>query len=94
MKHKSVIEIGYSELERLVQDKLGFKDYSFAATEECGNDSDHQFDVDGKLDKWDKENIQEWKDGESPTFTNPVILNELCRLGHIKKGEYIVTVCW
>jgi hypothetical protein len=94
MKKKTIIEIDYNELEDLVREHLGFKKYSFVATEECSNDSSHEFDVDGILDKWDKLELEKWPKGKAPQYSNRVILNALCEAGHIEAGEYLVTVCW
>jgi hypothetical protein len=94
MKRKSVISLSSSELDELVKKHLGYKDYDFVAVEECNNDSSHEFDVDGKVDTCGKSEIEKWKAGKGETFTNATILNELARLGHIEKGEYIVEVCW
>ncbi len=94
MKTKTVTEIDYRELETLVEEKLGFKDYSFVATEECGNDSTHEFSVNGVLDVWEEGYVKEWERGEQPLYTNGAILNKLCQKGFIPKGEYLVGVCW
>jgi len=94
MKKKSIIEISYKELEKLVKEKLGYKNYCFVAVEECGNDSDHQFDVDGEIDDFDLEDIKSWEEGKFVNYSNGIILNKLCADGHIEKGDYVVTVCW
>lgn len=94
MKKKSIIEITDRELDNLVHDKLGYKEYEFVPVEECGNDSDHSFDVDGKLDKWGLETLEKWKNGQFVHYSNGIVLNKLCADGHIEKGEYIVKVSW
>jgi hypothetical protein len=96
MKTKTVTEIEYHELEDLVKEKLGYKNYSFVAVEECGNDSSHEFTVEKGFEdsEYDKEQIEKWEKGEFVQFSNHVILNKLCMEGHIPAGNYIVQVCW
>lgn len=94
MKKKTIIEIDYNELEQLVYDKLGFKQYDFVCAQECGNDSSHSFVVDGKISKWDKENLDKWAEGKDMAYGNQTVLNALCAKGFIEAGEYIVSVYW
>lgn len=101
MKKTTVIKMGYHELEALVHEKFGFKEYEFACVEECGNDSSHSFDVDGELDKWDKETLDQWENGNPSMknkhfvhYSNGVILNALCFHEIIEPGEYIIRVSW
>lgn len=91
----------YNELQKLIHEKFGFTEYDFVSVEECGNDSEHSFDVDGKLDKFDKETLSQWENGNPQMrgkkyvhYSNSVLLNALCFHGIIEPGEYIVEVCW
>jgi hypothetical protein len=91
----------YNELEKLIHEKFGFKEYEFAAVEECGNDSSHEFTVDGELDEWDKETLHEWEHGNPEMegkhfvhYSNGILLNALCFHEIIEPGEYIISVCW
>ena len=83
-----------NELDKLVQEKFGFNEYNFVPVEECGNDSNHSFDVDGKLDKSDKKDLAKWEKGEFVHYSNGTILNALCFHGLIEPGEYIIEVFW
>lgn len=95
MKKKSIIEIDSNELDTLVHEKLGFKEYEFVPVEECGNDSSHEFTVSNKPhDKWQQESIDKWAKYKFVRYSNGAILNELCIKGFIEPGEYLVTVCW
>lgn len=92
-KKKTVIEVSYSDLEKLVKKHYPEQykhmgGYSFAAVEECGNDTSHGFDVDGKLDDWD---LEKFAKGEA---SNIALLNKLCADGLIEAGEYLIEVCW
>lgn len=42
---------------------------------------------------FDMEDIEEWKNGKFVSYSNGTILNYLCKMGFIKKGEYLVGVC-
>lgn len=96
MKIKTITEITYDELEKLVKEKLGYKDYNFGAVQECGNDSSHQFTVEKEFEdeEYDQETIEQWEKGEFVNYSNGIILNKLCKEGHIPEGNYLVTVCW
>lgn len=99
MKVKTVIEMDYSELEDIVNKHYKLKGeskYSFVATAECGNDSDHSFNVPRTkpLDKWAQKNIQELKEGRYPSYCNHDILQDLVNNGVLAPGEYLIRVSW
>lgn len=86
--------VEYGDLEKLVQEVYPekYSDYCFVSTQECGNDSSHTFNIDGKLgevwEKWDKKRFEE---GNAHNY---LILNKLCADKYIKPGKYIIDVCW
>jgi hypothetical protein len=101
MKTKTVIEIDYNEFEDIVRKTYGLAErdsnaYSFVATEECGNDSTHEFVVDKieKLDEWEIESIHKLIAGKCPTYCNDTIFQDLVNQGILQPGTYIVNVCW
>lgn len=97
MRYKivTIYQVDYFELERFAKEIYGLDDYSFVATEECGNDSEHRFRVNGKVDSWDADNeVAILNTTDVPCYANGLLLNMLCRDGHIPKGEYLVIVCW
>jgi len=96
MKTKTIIEIDYHELEKLVKEKLGYKEYDFVAVEECGNSSSHEFDVSNEFEdaEYDEQDIAKWEKGEFVHYSNGTVLNQLCRKGYIPAGEYLVNVFW
>jgi hypothetical protein len=90
-KQKSYIEVDYKELEKFVHEVYPqFSEYSFVANEECGNDSQHSFRVDGKISEYDKQMFENAKWGPA----NYILLNKLCEDGHISPGEYLIKVSW
>ena len=76
-------------LEKLIQKEYNYKDYSFCADQECGNDSQHSFNV-----ELNAVSYYERTEMLSGCFTTGSILNDLCDRGIIKKGKYLIKVCW
>ena len=91
---KTVIEMSDDELDALVREKLGFTQYEFIPVQECGNNSGHQFKVDGRLSPHATQVLDRWANGEFVHYSNNAILNKLCADAHIPAGNYIITVCW
>lgn len=89
----SVIEVDYSDFEKEVKDAFG-QDYSFVADVECGNDSSHQYTVDGKVYEDEEEDIEEFKSTGKYGYLAGTLLNKLAQMGRIERGDYIVEVCW
>src|SRR5579859_7420968 len=97
MRTQTYIEIGYQELDNLVNQLFGSqKDnphphdgYEFVAIQECNNDSDHGFDLtkptpEEDLSKWDKEALKEAYQGRFSPYNNYLYLEELVRKGVLK----------
>jgi hypothetical protein len=103
MKKKTVIEIGYHEFEEIVAKAYGLRpgEYEFVFTQECGNDSSHEFeqevepfDPNNVLDKYDLEKLAKIKSGDIPQYTNHIIFRDLVNRGILEPGAYIVQVSW
>lgn len=84
LKHtkKTTISVEYGDLEKLI-DEVYDMNYQFVAEQEANNYSSYEFTVTGEVD--DKEL---WPN--SPE----VMLNRLCKDGHIESGEYVIRVSW
>lgn len=91
-RKKVVIEVNYREVQDLAKEIYGVTDYHFGAVQECGNDTTHKFNVDGKLGEWDRKQVDLIKAGD--VRDNSVLLNLLCSEGHIEAGQYNVRVSW
>lgn len=97
LKHtkKIIFKVNYKDLEKFVSEIYDLYDYSFAAVEECGNDSTHEFNIDGKIDDYDTDDIENILNSKSVnTYQNDLVLNLLCRGGHIEPGTYLISVSW
>jgi hypothetical protein len=94
---KVFTEVSYSDVEAMAKKAYGLdgEKYSFVAVQECGNDEEHSFKVDGKVDYYNNETAKLIREGKDvPLYTNHVLLNCLCADGFIKPGQYLVKVCW
>lgn len=90
MKKKTVIEMGYNELDQLISKEFGI-DYECVPYEEWNNDESHQFNVEAEsMDAYDLKKFAKQK----YDYMTRSLLNELCFRGKIEAGEYIVKVSW
>lgn len=97
LKHtkETIIRVEYYDLEEFASKIYGLQEYNFAAVEECGNDSSHSFDVDGNLDDYDVEEAEKIKNEHTvDSYQNYILLNLLCKEGHIEPGNYLINVSW
>jgi hypothetical protein len=70
-------------------------DYSFVATEECGNDSQHSFTVTDDLTHESKADVNSIRAGNYvPDYGSGLLLKVLCADGYIEAGDYIINVSW
>ena len=89
-----IMTVDYSDLEDFVKQVYKAEDYDFVATEECGNDSQHSFSIDGKISKSDQKDADQIRQGIINSYQNYLLLNTLCADGYIEPGEYLIEVCW
>lgn len=92
---KVMFEVDYGDFERFVKETYG-QDYNFVASEECGNDSVHDFNVNDKeaLDEYDQEKLDTFKTTGRYSFLNRTILQDLVNHDLIEPGNYLISVCW
>ena len=95
LETETIHTIEYHDLEEFVKQVYGVEDYEFVAIQECGNDSQHRFQVDGEIKgKYDQERSDRIRKGQINTYENRALMNTLCADGYIEPGIYIVDVCW
>lgn len=92
------VTIKDSQWDEFIQDQYGVDDYSFVADQECGNDSEHRFDmtigVDDEIDEYDAERLEEFKDGKFPSYITSTLFEDLVRREVLEPAIYYVSVCW
>lgn len=89
-REKLVICVEYHDVERIIEKEYGFTEFSIPCNEEMGNDVTLDVDVDGKVDKWEKKDIENRKQ----EFRTREYMNDLARRGLIKKGIYMINISW
>lgn len=82
------------DLETFIREQTGHS-YEIVPNEEWGNDSQHRFTLDGKLDEW---NVKDWEafksTGEQKNYQLRTILDGLCADGKLAAGTYLINVSW
>lgn len=89
----TINKIDYGEFERVVKDFYG-KDFSVVAAEEWNNDSIHNFIVTGLLSAHDEKDLAEFKARGWKMYVTDVLVNDLCRVGLLPKGQLVIEVSW
>jgi hypothetical protein len=89
-------EVDYTDLEEFIKFVYGDEiDYDFCSDREASNDSVYDFNVcKEKIDGYDQEQLDIFKQGQSGSWMTQTILTDLCNRDLIPEGEYLVTVCW
>jgi hypothetical protein len=94
-KKVTTIQASYKELEELARETYGLTEYSFIATQECGNDSLHKFKVTDDLTHESNADINSIRAGNYvPDYGSDLLLKVLCADGYIEAGDYIINVSW
>lgn len=89
-----VLEVDYSDLERFIEQEYEHE-FSFLADEEVGNDIEKLYrDVDGKLDKYELEQVEAFAENGEGSYLTRHLLNDLCRKKKIPAGNYLISVCY
>ena len=87
----TAFKIYYGDLEQLTEQVYG----KYIEMLESPNDTTHEFDVTGQLDKYDEQTLYKACElGYLECYRYDVILNDLVRQGLIEPGQYLVRVSW
>jgi hypothetical protein len=93
-KKESALIVDHNDLEKFILQCTGHE-YECLSGEEWGNDSQHRFTVESKMNEYD---IEEWEtfklNGSTECFKLGYILDGLCKDGFLKAGNYLITVSW
>ncbi len=77
------------------KDGIYLRDFEFVAIEEAHNDSSYTFNITGKLDGFDKTEMEEMLATKKfDGWSTRRILDYLCSEGVIDKGDYLIDVSW
>lgn len=89
---KTVFEVDYNEVDRIINKHFfdGKSIYECVPDEEWSNDSSHEITVDGLVSEYQAKDIA----NKRREYMTSTYLNELCRIGVIEKGEYLISVSW
>lgn len=91
MQKKTYIELEYHEFESMVYENFPYASkYEYAPDEECSNYTKQSYDVDGVLDKYDSQKLE----NKQTSFMASVFLNKMCADGIIEPGRYLINVSW
>lgn len=95
MRVRMLIECDYKELETIICQHYGLKEFCVPAVEEWSNDTSYKFNIAKEpLSTWDQKKIDEVRKGNEPSFCIRAIMIDLCNAGKIDAGEYLITVSW
>lgn len=94
-KREEVVRVQYHQLDDLIREQFGIRDYECVAAEEWGNDEEHRFDLTNvsESDASDAVDIEKAKAGDWQwkTWT---LLEDLVRREILEPAIYIVQVSW
>lgn len=91
IKHttRTIHIVEHYDLEHLINETYGFKDFSVPASEECGNDTAIQ----GRADTPDKFDVERIAKREQDYMVRAYV-DDLSERGLFPKGEYLIEVSW
>jgi hypothetical protein len=88
---KTVHAVDAFDFEVFVQEKFGVE-FSFQTDVEAVNDTDHEFYVNGEVDKWDQEKVDRILAGGYAGYGTNALLNYMAKAGMIPKGNYLISL--
>lgn len=92
LKKQIVYSIKYNDLDNILSKEY---EHSFETALDQPNDSVLNISVNGILDKWEEQELVEFKNtGKQMYSTLKILLNDLCRQNKIPSGSYIIIICW
>jgi hypothetical protein len=97
MQKKTVIEMEYGELEKLIEKTYGFEEYSIPAEEEKGNECSLTFNLvkDEEINEWDKADLEKMKTTKKPMqYRTHLLMQDMCNNGVLEPGDYVVKIFW
>lgn len=90
---ESIFKVNYSEVERLIKETYG-REYDLPDDMESCNDTSIEISVDGILGEYSFNNITKWVETGKGNYLLRSLMNDLCRIGNIDKGRYLIRISW
>jgi hypothetical protein len=91
---ETIHKVDVYDLETFIHTVTGHT-FECVPNEEWSNDSQHRFDVDGKMPDYQEKEWEHFKKtGEEKSYGLRSILEGLVKDGHLTPGIYLITVCW
>jgi len=81
------------DLEAFIKDLYGI-DYSIVAAEEAGNDTSLTYEVTGKVESYDKADLDDLLRGKLISYRTGALLNLMAWHHKIPTGSYVIRICW
>lgn len=92
---KTMIEVDYHEVECLIQETYGIKEYNIACAEETGNDTALSYTISPEeADEYTLESIEKMRSGKEVSYRTQSIMDDLCFRGLIEAGDYVIEISW
>ncbi len=92
---KLMIEVDYSEVEQIIQDTYGIKEYNLPCAEETGNDTALTYNISPEeANASTLESINKMRLDKCVSYKTLALMNDLCFKGLIEAGEYVIEICW
>lgn len=93
-KTETVNVVEVDDLEQFIKETTGHA-YEIVPNEEWGNDEQHRFEIDGKLEDYQSAEWREFRrTGEQKQYRLQTILNGLCADMYLESGVYVINVSW
>lgn len=89
MNTVTVYEVDAYKFEEFVAEHGG-ESFSFQADEECADDTDHKYEIDGEVDEWDQEKVDNTLSGGYDSYVTRSLLNYFAKQGLIPTGSYLI----
>lgn len=99
MRIESFYVMSDSELNKLIMEAYGFKDWSIAAEEEIGNDSSFTCYLDYDVPDFEIEHAttylkEKQKSQWSRIYGTRYLMLLLMKEGRLRPGNYLIEICW
>jgi len=89
-----IFKVDAYDLEKFVKSVYG-QTLEFCQDQEASNDSEHLFTVNGTVDKWSQEILDDWQaKSNDDCWVTDHILNDLVKRKLIPAGEWLVILSW